>query len=108
MSNQDSKLSLIPHDANSLYDDEAKVGKITFTKKEKLALTKLVAQPVWNLLSNVYVKQRAVQIAVAGINMTQNIEGLMFEKGRVTEVDHFIKEIEKVVKDFAREEKDKK
>lgn len=104
-SNQDlTKISLLPHDLKDLYDSDEKIGKIKFTKEEKLALAKLVDMPVWNILKNVYVKQRLVQTAIAGVNIAQSVEMLMYEKGKAAEANQFVKEVEKVVKEFNEEE----
>lgn len=96
--------SLIPNDRKFLMDDDEKVGQIKFTAAEKRELLKLISSPGWQILKGVYVKQRAVQIAVAGINMSQSDADLFFYKGKAAEVDYVVKTIETEAKSLKKEE----
>ena len=99
--------NLIPQDRKFLLDDEEKVGQIKFTAAEKRELLKLISSPGWGIVKGVYAKQRAVQIAVAGLNMSQSADELFFYKGKAAEVDYFIKTIEKEAKTLQEEENKK-
>ena len=109
MSNQDlTKLSLVPKNREDLIDADKKIGKIEFSRDEKVALAKLVGTKTWDILKGVYVKQRLVQLAVAGINVSQTQDELFFYKGKAAEANQFVKEIEEVVKQFNKDEEAKK
>lgn len=97
-------LSLLPADKKDLYDSDAKVGTIKFTKAEKVALSQIVGTQGWDVLKNSYAKQRLVQLAVAALNMSQDVEQLFYYKGKSAEADHFIKEIESIVDKFNKDD----
>lgn len=96
--------SLIPTDRKYLMDDEAKVGQVTFTAAERRELLKTINTPGWEIIKNVYVKQRLVQVAVAAVNVSQNAEDLMFYKGKSAEADYMIKQIEAAANSLRKEE----
>lgn len=95
---------LIPEDRKYLMDDESKVGTLNFTAAEKRELLKTINTPGWDLMKKLYVKQRLVQVAVAGINVAQNANDMWFYKGKSAEVDMFVKEIEKQANSLRKEE----
>lgn len=103
--NNDTLLqSLLPTDRQFLFDDEKKVGQIDFTAAEKRELLKLVSSPGWGIVKAVYVKQRLVQVAVAGLNVAQSDADLFFYKGKAAEVDYMVKTIEAAAKSLQKEE----
>ena len=103
--NNDTLLqSLLPTDRQFLFDDEKKVGQISFTAAEKRELLKLTTSKGWEIVKAVYVKQRLVQVAVAGLNVAQNDSDLFFYKGKAAEVDYFVKTIESAAKSLQKEE----
>lgn len=96
--------SLLPTDRKYLLDVESKIGQITFTAAEKRELLKTINTPGWDLIKGIYVKQRLVQIAVAGLNVAQTLEQLMYHKGQAAEADKLIKIVEQEANSLRKEE----
>lgn len=103
-----NNITLTPPDRNKMYDSEQRLGTITLTRSEKVELSKLVGTKVWEIIKYAYVKQRLMQIAVTSINGAQTENDLWWYKGKASEADNIIKGIERIVKEFNKEEETKK
>lgn len=100
-------ITLAPRNRNKLMDDEYKLGKIDITREEKVILAKLVASPEWSILKNIYLKQRAVQIATTSINFAKTLDDVSFYRGCAAENKYISDDIERIVRDFTLDEEKK-
>ena len=107
MAGKTDDITLAPIDRSKLMDDSHKLGTVLFTKEEKLLLTKLVGTKTWDVIKNIYLKQRAVQIATTSINFSTTLEHLEFYRGMAAENKYFVDNLEKIVADFKKEQEKK-
>jgi len=107
MSKNQDNITLAPAKREDLYNDDYKIGMIKLTKEEKVVLSQLVGTRAWDVIKNAYVKQRALQIAVTSVNTAQNDIDLWFCKGKASEANYIIKDIERIVEEFVKSEKNK-
>lgn len=103
----DKNNTLLPIKREYLYDEEAKIGSIHFTPEEKKELLKLTTSKGWNVLRNVYLKQRLVQLAVTSMGVSTDERDLWFFQGRSEEANHMFKYIDMIAKQL-QQEQDKK
>lgn len=107
MSKNQDDITLLPVNREYLYDADKKIGSLDFTLAEKRALLELTTTKGWEVLSKVYVKQRAVQLSVAALNIAQDEKDLFMYKGKANEVDQFVKVTEDIARKLRREEQEK-
>lgn len=100
-------ITFLPPDRRHLYDDDKRVGTLSFTTAERAALLELVSSKGWDVLKHSYVRQRLMQIASTSINVAQDDKDLYMFKGKAAEANEFVKSIEKEAKKLKDEEKAK-
>lgn len=86
--------------------DEKKIGSITLSRAQKLAIAKIVRMPEYKVIEEWY-RQRQTNLAVSALALAQTDTDLYFFKGKVAESRHGVLAIRQVVKDL-QEEDDKK